>query len=220
MARSIPAWAGEPTTGLTYVGSGPVYPRVGGGTLCGLETMVPAYHDVGVYPRVGGGTEVAVRGGRHVEGLSPRGRGNRGDGPDGPARARSIPAWAGEPLPDAPSVPSVPVYPRVGGGTSACAISLGASYGLSPRGRGNRIPAIRYLMGVRSIPAWAGEPHLSGLAPRRLQVYPRVGGGTRCGLPDHDVSRGLSPRGRGNPIPNGPSPFSKRSIPAWAGEPG
>ena len=52
-------------------------------------------------------------------GLSPRGRGNLLDCSEHRRRARSIPAWAGEPF----SVPTYakpqPVYPRVGGGTTS-----------------------------------------------------------------------------------------------------
>ena len=70
---SIPAWAGEPASSPPSRGTSGVYPRVGGGT-AGLA----ASNDAG-------------------QGLSPRGRGNRGRlgylrEPDG-----SIPAWAGEP---------------------------------------------------------------------------------------------------------------------------
>ena len=71
--RSIPAWAGKPRAALAAV--------VG----------------EGVYPRVGGETVGTVGEAAAVEGLSPRGRGNR------PLQAAeedlvgSIPAWAGKP---------------------------------------------------------------------------------------------------------------------------
>ena len=70
------------------------------------------------------------------------------------------------------------VYPRVGGGTR---------YGLIYR-----------IYGLRSIPAWAGEPG-STLAEEVLEtVYPRVGGGTWRYDRFRVASAGLSPRGRGN----------------------
>ena len=72
-SRSIPAWAGKPTDGSRKELSTRVYPRVGGET-----------------SRRGS----AVRG---VNGLSPRGRGNRTGRPGAPARCGSIPAWAGKP---------------------------------------------------------------------------------------------------------------------------
>ena len=71
--RSIPAWAGEPPVQPHQQRGHKVYPRVGGGT-----------RDMGI---------PALR----REGLSPRGRGNRGHALESPASHRSIPAWAGEP---------------------------------------------------------------------------------------------------------------------------
>ena len=50
-------------------------------------------------------------------GLSPRVRGNRGNGIAAAVKPRSIPACTGEPLIAAGSNPAVPVYPRVYGGT-------------------------------------------------------------------------------------------------------
>ena len=134
-----------------------------------------------------------------ANGLSPRGRGNRG-----PLRlaihvGRSIPAWAGEPAGARRPAGSQPVYPRVGGGTPAGGTGWRRGGGLSPRGRGNPPPAFR--------------------PSTRRPVYPRVGGGTGTHALKADVLEGLSPRGRGN---LGRRPHSKPrdgSIPAWAGEP-
>ena len=53
------------------------------------------------------------------------------------------------------------------------------------------------------------------------KVYPRVGGGTDDIIAAYAVDEGLSPRGRGNLLPLSlPVPLTRRSIPAWAGEPG
>ena len=71
--RSIPAWAGEP--------SSPGYWRA-------PDT---------VYPRVGGGTRARRQWGQPAMGLSPRGRGNRQLAARFHFIHRSIPAWAGEP---------------------------------------------------------------------------------------------------------------------------
>ena len=72
---------------------------------------------------------------------------------------RSIPAWAGE--------------------TDDLHWFGGNEDGLSPRGRGNRLPIFP--------------------TANRVRVYPRVGGGTVCGLMGASKSTGLSPRGRGEP---------------------
>ena len=111
--RSIPAWAGQPST---------------------LVSIRPV---CGVYPRVGGATFLgAIRLPRNA-GLSPRGRGNLSYLRAIAIARGSIPAWAGQPqrarLFDWP----IPVYPRVGGATMPGVARLPMRMGLSPRGRGN-----------------------------------------------------------------------------------
>ena len=113
---SIPAWAGEPCC-------------------VGL-----AWYVLRVYPRVGGGTRrPSVRTVRQ-RGLSPRGRGNPPEVCTRRNELRSIPAWAGEPLPCATSETADWVYPRVGGGTCVICGAIPDAGGLSPRGRGNLSP--------------------------------------------------------------------------------
>ena len=90
---SIPAWAGEPTLASYPNGKPTVYPRVGGGTRYIWREQVMA------------------------TGLSPRGRGNCVHDLQGGVQGRSIPAWAGEPVPSAFRARVQTVYPRVGGGT-------------------------------------------------------------------------------------------------------
>ena len=151
---SIPAWAGEPHS-LPLPGvCERVYPRVGGGT--GFQQLQPA----------------------GIRGLSPRGRGNPGDGLAEREFVGSIPAWAGEPRSCTGIQQSRAVYPRVGGGTAVARGPTPAGRGLSPRGRGNRRPGPIHRGAGRSIPAWAGEPPPRAGRPCRHQVYPRVGGGT------------------------------------------
>ena len=132
--RSIPAWAGEPSTPATRRILLPVYPRVGGGT----EPMGPEA--------------------LFLTGLSPRGRGNPVCTNQPSRMERSIPAWAGEPRGQRGNLRRGAVYPRVGGGTRLLPGKLAGVFGLSPRGRGNRfLDHIRQTQ-ARSIPAWAGEP--------------------------------------------------------------
>ena len=154
---------------------------------------------IGVYPRVGGGTQsdrqVQMRG----PGLSPRGRGNHYWAEQEKTGVGSIPAWAGEPAPQAATVVADQVYPRVGGGTEIKAGCRSAPSGLSPRGRGNRYGAWQGARYDGSIPAWAGEPFLAPVLDKISGVYPRVGGGTPSCQPRTGRHVGLSPRGRGNP---------------------
>ena len=111
--RSIPAWAGEPTTSCCMMTTSRVYPRVGGGTpaLPGSPGSRP--------------------------GLSPRGRGNPCHSKISGSAMRSIPAWAGEPMPGGADPYRGGVYPRVGGGTGESGPGARPMDGLSPRGRGN-----------------------------------------------------------------------------------
>ena len=91
-----------------------------------------------VYPRACGGTPTLLLLLRFSIGLSPRVRGNRkGNNCRKPCQ-RSIPARAGEPIPEfMPSHVST-VYPRACGGTATSALGSSPAAGLSPRVRGNR----------------------------------------------------------------------------------
>ncbi len=194
-AGSIPAWAGEPHCLHLLRVHRSVYPRVGGGTVEGL-----------VHLGLGGG-------------LSPRGRGNQPLFPCGSNGRRSIPAWAGEPGRGMPGPEDGRVYPRVGGGTRPRQRVNFLSWGLSPRGRGNRQRAVRLTADMGSIPAWAGEPSRVKGISHGSAVYPRVGGGTFTGSISGVSGRGLSPRGRGNRGIGFLQVWMVGSIPAWAGEP-
>ena len=110
------------------------------------------------------------------------------------------------------------VYPRVGGGNAVVETENGLATGLSPRGRGKLHCETRRLRGNRSIPAWAGETSRLIAWCEHGRVYPRVGGGNTFNLLVGDASDGLSPRGRGKPLPKAPGENRGRSIPAWAGE--
>ena len=153
-------------------------------------------------------------------GLSPRGRGNLPSSLHSSPQRRSIPAWAGEPPTSRPSGANRQVYPRVGGGTVINSGLGNGPEGLSPRGRGNRNQRMRGNFSRRSIPAWAGEPAAGLVSSDRGRVYPRVGGGTPQRVLADCKLNGLSPRGRGNLLTLTYRARRRRSIPAWAGEPG
>ena len=192
---SIPAYAGEPADGCS--------PRL----------------TAAVYPRVCGGTRFSCQSPMCVRGLSPRMRGNLRSRSDARFSRGSIPAYAGE--------PSVPphrrrirrVYPRVCGGTGFIPRVQGSRRGLSPRMRGNLRTAASPVSVMRSIPAYAGEPHRTGGNRYVGPVYPRVCGGTRIAKLMWPLSPGLSPRMRGNPSSATIIAHRPGSIPAYAGEP-
>ena len=91
------------------------------------------------------------------------------------------------------------VYPRVGGGNTVPADAIVIVTGLSPRGRGKRLPGHPQLVTDGSIPAWAGETEALAEAKSKYEVYPRVGGGNAHKEGIERYGRGLSPRGRGKP---------------------
>ena len=172
VARSIPAYAGEP------------------GKLC-YHPVVP------VYPRVCGGTRVGGAAAGFTEGLSPRMRVNRYQHDAHGENRGSIPAYAGEPRRNRRAKETPSVYPRVCGGTPAQPPRKGDTIGLSPRMRGNHHVAEYNIGGKRSIPAYAGEPRLRSTAPACGRVYPRVCGGTPICTGPSAAACGLSPHTRG-----------------------
>ena len=151
--RSIPAPAGEPNSLVFLILAVRVYPRACGGTAPGHNVVFQA------------------------AGLSPRLRGNRNRQTRDHQSMRSIPAPAGEPSPLSTILYPVPVYPRACGGTEFQVEDPDGDLGLSPRLRGNHAFLLVAVLGVRSIPAPAGEPQ-SDMSPHIPPlVYPRACGG-------------------------------------------
>ena len=194
-ARSIPAYAGEPSFPPCTALGQPVYPRVCGGTNRPLH-------------RLG-----------KTGGLSPRMRGNPHAGSAAAIRNRSIPAYAGEPDRSCVRRCRYAVYPRVCGGTKRRRSSACHSRGLSPRMRGNPYRQHDGNYHAGSIPAYAGEPPLKKGSCAVCPVYPRVCGGTLFDGEPADLTNGLSPRMRGNLRQLPVQRCQRRSIPAYAGEP-
>ena len=110
---SIPAWAGKPARRRSGGRRGRVHPRVGGETVAQRRVH------------------------QHRPGPSPRGRGNHVWSGPSPAYRRSIPAWAGKPLPWRQAFRGFQVHPRVGGETAWLDAMEAETWGPSPRGRGN-----------------------------------------------------------------------------------
>ena len=171
------------------------------------------------YPRAGGGTGHVKGAPEEVEGLSPRGRGNRRWSRGKKPCRGPIPARAGEPCcADTAAAPSR-AYPRAGGGTASWPRPANRPRGLSPRGRGNRVAGSFRVPAGGPIPARAGEPSATSGRTRTAGAYPRAGGGTSSAASSAPRGPGLSPRGRGNlPRTSQCSP-GRRPIPARAGEP-
>ena len=172
--RSIPAWAGETTFGGILSAARAVYPRVGGGNVPlafstssdnglsprgrgKLNGSITPQRPAGSIPAWAGETAVFVALRPPPPGLSPRGRGKRGRPVHPQNLFGSIPAWAGETEKPQDRIFGFAVYPRVGGGNEYEFQFSWDDRGLSPRGRGKRLPSHASRGTPRSIPAWAGE---------------------------------------------------------------
>ena len=89
--------------------------------------------------------------------------------------------------------------------------------GSSPRGRGIRPLPVEALLGVRLIPAWAGNTHYWLSHSSGSSAHPRVGGEYSTAVTGVGHRSGSSPRGRGIPLRRRADPGRVRLIPAWAG---
>ena len=91
--------------------------------------------------------------------------------------------------------------------------------GLSPPTRGilefGRLPEIA----LRSIPAYAGDPHDFAFGEFKGTVYPRLRGGSARACINRWRATGLSPPTRGIPAKALSASRRLRSIPAYAGDP-
>ncbi len=233
---SIPACAGEPSSGRSSRSRHGVYPRVCGGAWKALREIVTAQ---GLSPRVRGSRapcRARSRSRRSIPacagepsnrprlscgtwGLSPRVRGSRLYARFHSRSLGSIPACAGEPRSGPGRLLVCWVYPRVCGGASHTSSTAGEVPGLSPRVRGSRGPDCKAEVSRRSIPACAGEPRRCSSFRALGTVYPRVCGGACTSRCLCTPTRGLSPRVRGSLGAIGSLEREPRSIPACAGEP-
>ena len=146
-----------------------------------------------------GGTATSSLPCQYSAGLSPRVRGNPPSGPLVCWRNRTIPACAGEPLTLAIHLAEYGDYPRVCGGTLLFENAVKGEPGLSPRVRGNPQQGPGAALGLRTIPACAGEP-ARRVAPRAGgEDYPRVCGGTYIDLSESPLDGGTIPACAGEP---------------------
>ena len=171
------------------------------------------------YPRSRGGTFALKRRLSGSGGLSPLARGNPRQSAQDKTIHGPIPARAGEPGLNAPTVVLSRAYPRSRGGTVDVAPVWASIRGLSPLARGNHTRKLQAIQCEGPIPARAGEPkHLKAGFPE-TGAYPRSRGGTRVCRWWLTLLRGLSPLARGNQT-DIPNPHNRgRPIPARAGEP-
>ena len=172
---SIPASAGQPQPVTVDLVKLQVYPRE-----CGAAGPAPA------------------RNAWHM-GLSPRVRGSQPRHPGDGGAGRSIPASAGQPIPDRRLSPAPWVYPRECGAALSPLVDWTRLTGLSPRVRGSQLVSKARRNQIRSIPASAGQPLLRTARRQGSAVYPRECGAAAGTIPSMSMVAGLSPRVRGSP---------------------
>ena len=152
-------------------------------------------------------------------GLSPLARGNRRRKHCHHARLGPIPARAGQPGAFRLLIPSIRAYPRSRGATHLEQRPRQGLKGLSPLARGNRLQALQCRIGVRPIPARAGQPTAAAPAVAASRAYPRSRGATSAALGVYRLGEGLSPLARGNRCSAMRAFTSMGPIPARAGQP-
>ena len=193
--RSIPAYAGDPGRRGQGAVQGQVYPRLRGGS----RGVMPL-------PELGMGLSPPTRG-------IPRPR----SAPKG--HARSIPAYAGDPLAPVFTISGARVYPRLRGGSPESVTREIYGSGLSPPTRGIHRWAVLIPLCYRSIPAYAGDPTKPEEATEWATVYPRLRGGSIRNSRAAVLYVGLSPPTRGIRMQAQCRPLGYGSIPAYAGDP-
>ncbi len=153
-----------------------------------------------VYPRWRGEHFVESAASSDCCGLSPLARGTPIGGQSGRHWSRFIPAGAGNTIVWFLLVPALPVYPRWRGEHSYKTVFLVQRRGLSPLARGTHTLVNGFTVGIRFIPAGAGNTLTACGVNGCLTVYPRWRG-------EHDLQRtpdaskaGLSPLARGTRI--------------------
>ncbi len=171
------------------------------------------------HPRGRGGTLAKTSLLNHLQGPSPRTRGNRQQDEQGAVRRGTIPADAGEPGRPARADLARWDHPRGRGGTGGIALWQASLKGPSPRTRGNLDRNRGRQRWIGTIPADAGEPRAASRRRAAWLDHPRGRGGTdaQCACPG--PAKGPSPRTRGNQSPATSLLALHGTIPADAGEP-
>ena len=152
-----------------------------------------------VHPRTGGEHSILAGPPDGNCGSSPHGRGTRHSISRLICRSRFIPARAGNTPPESARTPPTPVHPRTGGEHSRKVLLEVEHDGSSPHGRGTLTTPKWPIVGIRFIPARAGNTTCRLPLRMRHTVHPRTGGEHKyihrpCGM-----SAGSSPHGRGTP---------------------
>ena len=200
------------------------YSLIGAGSIpaCAGETRHAhrPLPDAGVDPRMRGGDRRQGRRRRGHQGRSPHARGRLHENAQWQGADGSIPACAGETTVAAFRDSALRVDPRMRGGDRKCQACVRACRGRSPHARGRRAEDAAVNLGIRSIPACAGETYGWRAPRRRHQVDPRMRGGDSHSFASINNGAGRSPHARGRRASQSRTSGLTGSIPACAGETG
>ena len=211
---SIPARAGKPFPDMVRgVHDGSIPARAG-------KAVKLRWHliSIRVHPRACGGSASDERKKALDHGPSPRVRGKLSDLWLAGVSVGSIPARAGEAIRFQFGPCIAAVHPRACGGSAVAISDSHPGEGPSPRVRGKLWEVVKARIGLRSIPARAGETSTLGSAPLLPKVHPRAFGGNHIVPSTSMVVAGPSPRVRGKRDNIDRVLEDPRSIPARAGE--
>ncbi len=150
-------------------------------------------------------------------GSSPRARGTAGDARESDPPLRFIPAGAGNSITSRRINPWDSVHPRGRGEQGFTGHQNKDWRGSSPRARGTACKNGRWPLGVRFIPAGAGNSRCSSLSMESSSVHPRGRGEQATSVSSHPAISGSSPRARGTDLLHGGGADHARFIPAGAG---
>ena len=169
------------------------------------------------HPRACGELAAAYSSSGTTDGSSPRMRGTHPMRTLHSLRTRIIPAHAGNSSDATQRASRVPDHPRACGELSSRVMELVGSAGSSPRMRGTPRPTLRRALALRIIPAHAGNSKHFQPRIRIKADHPRACGELGWPAPLPDTTAGSSPRMRGTRLKWCRSSWSKRIIPAHAG---
>ena len=111
-----------------------------------------------------------------VIGSSPHARGTRECAEQLQLHGRIIPACAGNTLPNEHSMDPDSDHPRMRGEHDTAATTGGLTVGSSPHARGTHLCEAQHFVGVRIIPACAGNTRPSSVAAKTRSDHPRMRG--------------------------------------------
>ncbi len=152
-------------------------------------------------------------------GPSPLTRGSPAAPPTPQPEAGSIPAHAGQPARPSRLWTAPGVHPRSRGAAVMVRTTPSRREGPSPLTRGSPFQALAGAARRGSIPAHAGQPHLSQRREPQRGVHPRSRGAAPAWMKGISAWPGPSPLTRGSPVLQDRHGLGLGSIPAHAGQP-